>query len=130
MNNNDKNKKIKVLLAEDEDILRRIYLTKFETEGLEVFAAINGEEAFELAIKNEPDIILLDVIMPKADGFFTLKKLKENEKTKDIPVMMLTNLAQNGDLEEGKKLGAIDYLVKADLTPLQVVQKIKEFLKK
>ena len=67
--------------------------------------------------------------MPLADGFSTLKKLKEDKTTKNIPVMMLTNLAQDSDIEEGKKLGAVDYLVKADLTPSQVVEKMRAFLK-
>ena len=122
-------KNIKVLIAEDEEVLRRMYLTKFGAEGFDVLPANNGEEAFRLALENKPDIILLDVIMPLADGFATLKKLKAEEKTKNIPVMMLTNLAQEPDLEEGKKLGAIDYLVKSNLTPSQVVEKIKKVLK-
>jgi len=124
------NKIIKVVLAEDEEVLRRMYLTKFKTEGFEVFPAINGEEAFKLALENQPDIILLDIIMPLVNGFSALKKLKAEEKTKNIPVMMLTNLAQDSDMEESKKLGAIDYLVKADLTPTKVVEKIKAALKK
>lgn len=124
------NKSIKVLIAEDEEVLRRMYVTKFKAEGFEVFAAINGEEAFKLAVENKPNIILLDIIMPLVDGFSTLKKLRAEEKTKNIPVMMLTNLAQESDIEEGKKLGAVDYLVKSDLTPSQVVEKIRAVIKK
>lgn len=128
MTNNDQS--IKVLIAEDEDILRRMYVTKFKAEGFEVFEAINGEEGFKLAMEKKPDIILLDIIMPLADGFSTLRKIKAEEKIKNIPVLMLTNLAQESDIEEGKKLGASDYLVKSNLTPLQVVEKIRETLKK
>lgn len=124
------NKSIKVLIAEDEEVLRRMYVTKFKAEGFEVFAAINGDEAFKLAVENKPNIILLDIIMPLVDGFSTLKKLRVEEKTKNIPVMMFTNLAQESDIEEGKKLGAVDYLVKSDLTPSQVVEKIRAVLKK
>jgi two-component system, OmpR family, alkaline phosphatase synthesis response regulator PhoP len=124
------NKPIKVLISEDEEILRRMYVTKFKTEGFEVFAAVNGEEAFKLALENKPDVILLDIIMPLSDGFSTLKKIKAEEKIKKIPVMMLTNLAQESDIEEGKKLGAVDYLVKSNLTPSQVVEKIRAVLKK
>lgn len=128
MTNNDQ--PIKVLIAEDEDILRRMYVTKFKAEGFEVFEAVNGEEGFKLAMEKKPDIILLDIIMPLADGFSTLRKIKAEEKIKNIPVFMLTNLAQESDIEEGKKLGASDYLVKSNLTPLQVVEKIRETLKK
>lgn len=124
------NKPIKVLIAEDEEVLRRMYLTKFRAEGFEVYDADNGEKAFKLAQEKIPDIILLDIIMPLSNGFSTLKKIKGEEKLKNIPVVMLTNLAQNSDREEGEKLGAVDYLVKADLTPSEVVKKIREILKK
>ena len=124
------NQTIKVLIAEDEEVLRRMYLTRFKAEKFQVFEAVNGKEAFELAKEKKPDIIMLDIIMPLVDGFAALRKIKADETTKNIPVVMLTNLAQNGDITEGKRLGATDYLVKANLTPTEVVEKIKKVLKR
>ncbi len=77
----------------------------------------------------KPDLILLDIIMPKLDGFSVLKSLKENSSTKSTPVILLTNLGQDEDIKKGNELGAAGYLVKANLTPGQVVEKIKEVLK-
>ncbi len=122
-------KTIKVLIAEDEEVLLKMYLTKFKNEGFEVYGATNGEETLKLANEIKPDIVLLDVIMPLIDGFSVLKKIKENEKTKSIPVLLLTNLSQESDMKEGLKLGAIDYLVKTNFTPAEVVKKVKEILK-
>ncbi len=125
-----KNKKaIKVLIAEDEEVLLRMYLTKFKNQGFEVYGAKNGAETLDLAKKVSPDVILLDIIMPMADGFSVLKKIKEDKNLKDVPVILLTNLAQEPDIDEGLKLGATDYLIKANITPLQVVEKVKEVLK-
>lgn len=123
------NKKIKVLIAEDEEVLRRMYLTKFKAEGFEAYGANNGEEAIKMAQEIKPDIILLDIIMPLADGFTVLKDVKKEASLKNTPVLMLTNLAQESDVEEGKKLGAVGYLVKTDFTPTQVVEKVRETLK-
>ncbi|MFN3301738.1 MAG: response regulator transcription factor [Patescibacteria group bacterium] len=123
------NKKAKILIAEDEEILRRMYATKFRAEGFEVFETANGVETLEMAKKIKPEIILLDIIMPLADGFSVLKKIKEDKTLKDIPVILLTNLAQNNDIKEGLKIGAIDYLVKTEFTPSQVVEKVKKILK-
>jgi len=124
------NNKIKVLIADDEEILRRMYLTKFKNEGFEAYGACNGEEVVEMAKKIKPDIILLDIIMPLADGFSALKKIKEDNSLKNIPVILLTNLAQDGDIQTGLKMGAADYLVKTESTPNQVVEKIRKILKK
>jgi len=124
------NNKIKVLIADDEEVLRRMYLTKFKNEGFEAYGASNGEEAVEMAKKIKPDIILLDIIMPLADGFSALKKIKEDNSLKNIPVILLTNLAQDGDIQTGLKMGAADYLVKTESTPNQVVEKIRKILKK
>ncbi|HNV96728.1 MAG TPA: response regulator [bacterium] len=123
------NKKIKVLIVEDEEMLVNMYISKFEKEGFEPMKASNGKTGLELAQKENPNIILLDVIMPEMDGFMVLKELKSDAKTKNIPVIMLTNLGQDEDIKKGNELGAKDYLVKANLTPAQVVDKVKEILK-
>ncbi len=119
----------KVLIIEDEESLAQMYQTKFEHENYEVVVAADGSEGIEKAKKEKPDIILLDIILPKKDGFMVLKELKAEKGTADIKVIMLTNLGQDEDVVKGKKLGAIDYLVKANLTPAQLVDKVAEYLK-
>ncbi len=122
-------KKIKILLVEDEESLAQMYSTKFTSEGYEVDIANDGYTGLQLAQKNKPDLILLDIILPQMDGFMVLKELKQSAKTKKIPVIMLTNLGQNEDIKRGKDLGADDYLVKASLTPSELVDKVKKFFK-
>ncbi len=119
----------KVLIVEDEEYLAQMYQTKFENEGYEVLVANDGSEGIEKAKKNKPDIILLDIILPKKDGFMVLKELKADKITANIKIIMLTNLGQDEDVTKGKKLGALDYLVKANLTPAQLVDKVAEYLK-
>ena len=120
----------KILLVEDDKMLTEMYSLKFAESGYNVMQANSGLSGYELAIKTKPDIIMLDIILPEMDGFSVLKKLKSNKITKNIPVFFLTNLKQEEDVIKGKKEGAVDYLVKADLTPAQVLEKINKFLKK
>ncbi|MEA2065431.1 MAG: response regulator [Patescibacteria group bacterium] len=120
----------KILLIEDDEMIAEIYSLKFTNAGHKVTQANSGLSGYKLAIKSKPDIIMLDIILPEMDGFSVLKKLKSNKITKDIPVFFLTNLKQEEDIIRGKKEGAIDYLVKADLTPTQVLEKINKFFKK
>lgn len=120
----------KILLIEDDKMLTEMYSLKFAEAGYEIAQANSGLSGYELAIKIKPDIIMLDIILPEMDGFSVLKKLKENKITKNIPVFFLTNLKQEEDIIRGKKEGAVDYLVKADLTPAQVLEKINKFFKK
>ena len=122
------NKK-KVLLVEDDKTISLMYKIKIETGGFEVLTADNGADGLSLAKKQKPDIIMLDVILPQLDGFSVLEELKKDASTKNIPVVMLTNLGTEEDKEKGEKLGATDYLVKASLTPAQVEEKIKQYLK-
>ncbi len=121
---------IHVLLVEDDAFLSNIYKTKLEMEGYKVTTADNGESAWQQAEVKDPDIILLDVLLPKLDGFGVLEKLKANPKTVNIPVMMLTNLGQKDDVERGLKGGAVDYLIKAHFKPSEVVEKIRKILGK
>ncbi|HLD19691.1 MAG TPA: response regulator [Patescibacteria group bacterium] len=118
-----------ILLAEDDELISQMYTTKLTHDGFKVVVAKDGEESIAQAEKGGIDLILLDIIMPKVDGFGVLEKLKKDEKTKNIPVVMLTNLGQDEDIEKGKALGAYDYLIKANLTPQQVSDKIKSVLK-
>lgn len=123
------NKNIHVLIVEDDSFLSHIYKTKFEMEGFKISMADNGETGLADAKKKKPDIILLDILLPKMDGFAVLEALRADEETKSIPVIMLTNLGQKDDVEKGQELGAVDYLIKAHFKPSEVVNKVKEVLK-
>ncbi len=120
--------KKKVLLVEDDKMILDMYTLKFTQEGYEVTQAENGKDGLELAKKINPDIVLLDIILPQMDGFTVLKNLKADPKMKDIPVVLLTNLGQDGDVKKGIELGAVDYLIKANFTPSQVVDKVKSVI--
>lgn len=120
--------KKKVLLVEDDKMILDMYTLKFTQEGYEVTQAENGKDGLELAKKVNPDIVLLDIILPQMDGFTVLKSLKADPKMKDVPVVLLTNLGQDGDVKKGIELGAVDYLIKANFTPSQVVDKVKSVL--
>ena len=119
---------IKVLLVEDEDLLTQMYSRKFKADGYECHIAENGEKGVKIANEIKPDIILLDIMMPVKNGIEALKELKESQTTKDIPVIMLTNMSDEQYVEEAINLGAISYLVKSELRPADVVKKVKEIL--
>lgn len=120
----------KILLVEDDKMLADMYITKFSKEGLKVIRAVDGAEGLELAKKEKPDLILLDIIMPKLDGFAVLKELKNDPNMGNTHVLLLTNLGQTEDVEKGKKLGADDYFIKANHTPAEIVEKVKYLLTK
>lgn len=123
--------KIKILLAEDDLQLIDMYKKKFELEGFEVTLAEDGEKANRLIKDPEykPDIILLDIMMPKINGIEVLKEIRENDETKDYLVVILTNLGNETTAEEIYRYGATDYIVKAETTPIQVAEKVKRILK-
>lgn len=127
---NIQNIKIKILIVEDDSFLLSMYAAKFSLENFEVITAEDGEKGLKLAFKELPDIILLDIFLPKKDGFDVLKELKEDEGTKKIPVILLTNLSQKSEIEQGLNMGAEDYLIKAHFMPSEVVEKIKKTLSK
>lgn len=122
--------KIKILLVEDDSFLLGMYATKFEMEDFKVITAEDGEKAVRVAAKEMPDIVLLDIILPKQNGFEVLKQLKANKATANIPVILLTNLSQKDEIDQGLKMGAEDYLIKAYFMPAEVVEKIKKVLNK
>ena len=122
--------KIKILLVEDDSFLLGMYATKFEMENFKVITAEDGEKAVRAALKELPDIILLDIILPKQNGFEVLRQLKADQATAKVPVILLTNLSQKDEIEQGLKLGAEDYLIKAHFMPSEVVEKIKKVLNK
>ncbi len=117
-----------ILLVEDDTFLANIYKTKFEMEGFKMSLAENGEIGLEDTKKKKPDIVLLDILLPKMDGFAVLEALKKDPATKGIPVILLTNLGQKDDVEKGLQLGAADYLIKAHFKPSETVDKVKKTL--
>ncbi len=121
-------KKTSVVIIEDEKMLADMYTTKFSMEGFEAQKANDGQAGFDMVKAVKPDMVLLDIIMPKIDGFGVLKMLKDDAELKNIPVILLTNLGQEEDIKKGKDLGAADYFVKANHTPAEVVQKVKQVL--
>jgi CheY-like chemotaxis protein len=124
----EEKKSVKILLVEDDSFLASVYATKFELEGFTVFHASDGEMGVTMAEKNDPDIVLLDILMPKMDGFETLRRLKMDPKLVHIPVVMLTNLGQKEDVERCLKDGAVDYLIKAHFVPGEAVKKVRKIL--
>lgn len=119
---------IKVLLVEDDSFISKMYVTKFTLQKFNVLAAADGEEGLRLAEQEVPDIILLDIMLPKMDGWQVLEHLKINQKTKNIPVLMLTNLGAQEDIERGLELGATDYMIKAHFVPSEVIEKINRLV--
>jgi len=121
-------KKYTLLLVEDDSFLSNIYKTKFEMEGFEVMAAADGEAGLALAKSKRVDVILLDILLPKLDGFTVLKELKADKNVKDVPVILLTNLGQKDDVNKGLELGAADYLIKAHFKPSETVAKVRKII--
>ncbi len=124
----DTGNKIKVLLVEDDSMIVEMYKFRLEEEGFDVLVTDKGTEALEIASKEKPNIILLDVILPEVDGFSVLQMIKNNSKTKNIPVVMLTNLGQESDKEKGNQLGAVEYFIKSQHTPAEVLAAIKKII--
>lgn len=123
-------KKIKVALIEDDQFLARVLIFRLNQEDFEVVSVDNGAEAFDAVKKENPDIVLLDLLLPKKNGFEVLQELKLDSSTNNIPVVILSNLGQQTDIDRGIELGAVDYLVKANFSIKDVVSKIKEHLVK
>jgi DNA-binding response OmpR family regulator len=113
------------MIVEDDSFVMDIYKTKLTQEGFTVVEAENGMEAIKKLKTAKPDLMLLDIIMPYMDGLEVLKKIKENDETKNIPVILLTNLSQKEEVDKGMQLGAKDYLIKSHFTPSEVLEKIK-----
>jgi DNA-binding response OmpR family regulator len=122
------NKKPLVLAVEDDVFIASVHEKKLAKEGFEVVLAGNGQEALDFLQKKKPDIILLDLIMPIKDGFETLKELKSNPETKNIKVVILSNLSQEEDKKRVLEMGAVDYVVKADVSFHEIVALVKHHL--
>ena len=121
--------KHKIALIEDDANIRKMYKMKLELSGYDVLVAEDGAKALDLIKKANPDLVLLDILLPKKDGFEVLKEIKDStdKKVKSIPVIMLSNLSNKEDIEEAKKLGASDYFVKAKISLKEATEKIGKF---
>lgn len=122
------NKKLTILIVEDDPVLQKMYTEKFNFEGFNVLNARDGIEALNMATKNDLDIILLDIMLPRMSGTDFLERYRQSPKGKDTPVLVLTNLAEDEEKQKLLKLGAKGYLIKAMQTPEQVVVNIKKIL--
>ena len=120
----------KIVLIEDDKILSKVIQEELSESGLHVLPAFDGEDGLKLIKDNKPDLILLDLILPKKHGFEVLKELKQNPETENIPVIILTMLGQDDDIKKGFKLGAIDYIVKSQHAVIEIIDKVKDFLDK
>lgn len=119
----------KILLIEDEKMLKEMYTLKFSQEGFEVISVISAEEGLELAKKEKPDLIILDILLPRKNGVWFLKKKNEDPEISQIPIVALSNYDHPETRKEAIELGIKDYLIKTDYTPKEIVEKIKEYLK-
>lgn len=121
--------KTKILIIEDDKSLVRIIEGALGQDKYKIILALEADEGLDKAILENPAVIVLDILLPGKSGFECLKKLKEHRATKDIPVIILSNLGQDEEIREGLKLGAVDYLVKSDFSIDEVVTKILKAIK-
>ena len=119
---------MKILIIDDEKGILRIYSDKLQASGYEALTSENGDDGIKKAIAEQPDLILLDIIMPKINGLDVLKSLKLNDSTKAIPIVLLTNLPEEMSADKARELGATDYLVKAEHDPSEIIERIKQIL--
>jgi len=124
-------KKYTVLIVDDDDFLLDMYSLKFRESGFNVEVAHKGNLALEKLRDNfNPDVMLLDIVMPEMDGFEVLHEIKQEGLAKNTILIILSNLGQKEDIERGQQLGVDDYLIKAYLTPKEVVEKVEALIKK
>ena len=121
---------MKILVVDDQEKMRKLIIEYLKLEGYDYDQAKDGREALDLFKNKTYDAVLLDVMMPKLDGYGALSALKSDPKTKDIPVVMLSALIQDLNMKKASDLGADEYLVKSETMPGQVVAQIEKFLKK
>ena len=128
--NNTNNYTSKILVIEDDPFLANLLKLRLEKDKFEVIQAKDGEEALKKLKEIEPDLILLDLILPKKSGFEVLEDISLNPSLRNKPVIILSNLGQTADIQRGKQLGAVEYFVKAKISIDDLILKVKEFLQK
>jgi len=119
----------KILFIEDEEALQKSLTKALQLEGFDVLSAHDGQSGIDMTEKERPDLVLLDLILPKVDGFEVLKRIKTSPSTKEIPVIILTNLEQIQSVEKLIQYGPLNYLVKANYNLDEIIEKIREVLK-
>ena len=122
-------KDTKILVVDDDPFILDMYVIKFKEQGFQIDTATDGKMALDRIEAGKPDIVLLDVVMPKMDGFDVIKKLQEDKRPRTFKILFLTNFGQKEDVERGILMGADGYIIKAHFTPSEVVKKVKELLK-
>jgi len=122
--------KLKILLVEDDEVLSKVVYEELAESGFKAFQAFDGESGLKIAREKQPDLILLDVLLPKKNGFDVLDALKQSPETKGIPVIMLTMLGSDEDIKKGLRLGASDYIVKSQHAVGEIIEKAKDFFAK
>lgn len=129
MTNDEKTNQKVILIVDDDPLVRGMYQTKFEQEDFRVNLASNGEECLIEVTKEKPDIILLDLIMPKMNGVEVLRALKKYDRSKNIPVIILTNFSEKPEyIESAKKIGVFDFMMKSETNPQEIFEKVKNAL--
>lgn len=118
-----------ILLIEDDRFLRELMVRKLKEQGFEVFEAQDGAEGLQKIKEIKPNLVLLDLILPEKDGFEVLEEKKRDEEIKNIPVIVLSNLGQKEEIDKALALGATDYMVKANFSPNEIVEKISLILR-
>lgn len=121
-------KKPKLLLVEDEHILARMYKEKFEQVGFKTILAFEAKRGLDLAKKEKPDVVVLDILLPKEDGLFFLEELRKDPTIAQTPVVAFSNYDDAETIKRAKKLGAKAYLIKTDHTPQQIIEKISSYI--
>ena len=121
---------MKALIVEDEDVLAQVLAEKLKKSDFEVEIADDGEKAVSATKSFKPDIIMLDLMLPKMDGFEVLRELKANDDTKRIPVVAITNLSEDDNIKKALQMGVVDYFVKSNHPVNEIVEKVKAVLLK
>ncbi len=116
----------KILLVEDEEIIRDLLQRKLTQEGYEILVSRDGEEGLKLMRKTKPDLILLDIIMPKMGGFELMEEMQKDKELKKIPIIVISNSGQPVELDRAQRLGAKDWLIKTEFDPQEVIEKVKK----
>lgn len=117
-----------IVWVEDDNFLGEVVGKKFEDEGVNIIHMVSGSKALDELNHTLPDLVILDILLPDKDGFEVLDEIKSNDRLKDVPVMMLSNLSQEDNIRKAKELGTEEFYIKSNLSPDQVVQKVEEIL--
>jgi CheY-like chemotaxis protein len=126
MDSDNSSPKIKLLLAEDDMLIRDLLTRKLERNGFEVFVAKDGTHVLDLARRQQPDLIALDILMPEMNGYEVLDLLAADAELHKIPVVVISNLGQDYEIQKCKDKGALDFIIKANCTPTEMVQKLRD----